>query len=235
MVAMLGKLQSIWRRYAVKVPETHAPDTPLDTGIVTGEITPNPDTKPPKMGPTPITRAQRLTADVNVLRGDMRTLESKIDSLKSRSDRFDQAIAGSPSKSNDMTALSEGLSALRDKVEETEQRIGQTDASAQALAHELEALRDANEAALERMQRQNDRITGVEERIEDLAKRIEHLQMAIQSAIETVNTAHIELVDRETARMRDLTGRIVGLYIIAGVALTVALATIIVVVARVGL
>lgn len=260
MAAMLGKLQSFWRRYAPAKPADPVPSNGVIDNVDSSEAAsaeslpavdkspsqeaapPIPESPPvnpeasPRAVKRPATRAQRLMADLSVLRGDMRTLESKLDGLKSRCDRFDQAIASTPSKEPaEYGPILEEIEALRRRVDDNHEQARDITDSLQSLADTHESLRSASSSIIERVQRQNDRITHADERIEDLVRRIEHLQFTFQDTVTSITTAHRELAEREAMRARDQSGRIVGLYVIAAVALTVALATLVIVLSRVGI
>ena len=184
----------------------------------------------------PATRVQRISADVSSLRSDLRTLESKIDGVQSRCDRLQQAIqTAGPLESVDLSDLRTEIQTLRSQVDEhRKQRDGMLEAVRQLDARSLD--RDAaTESIASRLEKNSQRVTETLERQADLAARIDHLQTTIQNTIESINTMRAESAAQEVRRGREVAGRIVGLYIIGCIALTVAIATLIIVMTGAGI
>lgn len=166
----------------------------------------------------------------------MRTLESKIDAMQSRNDRLQQSYqVATPRESLDLAEARADIAALRqqiDDVERQQSKLGDALDRIDSWARDQEA---AGEGLSNRVERQTLRLTESQERMSELADRIEGLQGVLHGTIETVNNTRAEWVAHETARSREVTGRMVGLYVIGCVALTVAIATLIIVLTRVGL
>ncbi len=166
----------------------------------------------------------------------MRTLESKIDAMQSRNDRLQQSYqAAAPRESLDLAEVRADLASLRsqiDDVERQQSKLGDVLDRFDAWARDQEA---ASEGLSNRVEKQTLRLTESQERAGELADRIESLQGVVHGTIETLNNSRAEWIAHESARSREITGRMVGLYVIGCVALTVAIATLIIVLTRVGL
>lgn len=192
-------------------------------------------TSPASTTKRPTTRVQRITADVTSLRGDMRTLESKIDAIQSRSDRLLQTIqTAGPREPFDLSELRGELQALRAQLDEQRQHHSGLSESVRQIDSRSRDAEAANESIATRLETHVQRIAETQNRQSDLAGRIDQLQTTLQNTIDSINAIRAESAAHDTHRMRELAGRMVGLYIIGCIALTVAIATLIIVLTGLG-
>jgi seryl-tRNA synthetase len=247
MVVMLQKLRTIWR-WTTDAAMPNASPAPAPTSssdsvpvIASKEsstqVPPEEHASLPAPAPKrPSTRVQRITNDVTSLRGDMRTLESKIDAIQSRSDRLLQTIQSSgPRESVDLGELRGELQALRAQVEEHRQQQANLLESYRQIASRSQDLDASTESLASRLEKHSARLAETQERQADLAARFETLQLTMQNTIESINVMRADLATHEALRSREVAGRMVGLYIIGCIALTVAIATLVIVMTGAGI
>jgi predicted nuclease with TOPRIM domain len=165
----------------------------------------------------------------------MRTLESKIDAIQSRSDRLMQTIqAAGPRETFDVSELHAELHVLRGQLEEQRHQhtsLLETVREIDSRSRDVDA---ANESIASRLESHALRLTQTQERQTDLTSRVDQLQSTLQNTIESINAIRTETAAQETHRLREVAGRMVGLYIIGCIALTVAIAALIIVMTGIG-
>lgn len=223
MSEMFGKIRSALRRSMLVADPADVPSPAQPVGDAVA--TPPADVTPAKASASPPQPAQH---DAPALPSVVRSLESKLDAMQSRVERTTHALQ----VVEDRAASTADL--VRKELETMHRHVAQAKALHDELRAASEQVTERQRQLAEQQERFSARLDAMfasqratEQRAVDAAREASDSHQMVEQAIQSVTQTREEIEARDARRSHEYVGRTAGVLVISFVALTVALATLV--------